>query len=235
MTWNLQGSSAGFKWRMVEQAFTRAKIDVALLQEVGVPPGALEKVSAERWMGSYGKRRCSTGKWRLGSAGRPGVPGRGLDTYFAFYNWDALGARRNNLAVVSRTEFTKVFTRRNPVSPRGRPMLGVEVNGALLATIHAMASSRRGGSKGNDGPGYLRTIAGMGFSRWCCAGDWNRIPTKLEEDLPENTFLLDPDQPTYRSTHQVIDYAVSTERGSARVPQGAASDHQPVYLTIPTL
>jgi hypothetical protein len=229
MTWNLQGSSGALKWRLVEQAFTQGKIEIALLQEVGVPPTRLEEVPADKWMGFSRKRRCLTGKWQLGSSTR------GSEAYIAFYNWDQIGARRNNLAVISRTEFTEIFTQPNPVSPRARPMLGAKINGALFATVHAMAGNKRGGSKGNDGPGFLRTIDKMKASPWCCAGDWNRIPEKLEPKLPKNTHLLAPDQATYRSTNAVIDYAVSTERGSAAVARAMGSDHQPVYITIPTL
>ncbi|HFL5521126.1 TPA: cytolethal distending toxin subunit B family protein [Salmonella bongori] len=236
MTWNLQGASAATesKWNVNVRRLVSGSdgADILMVQEAGVIP--LSAVPTGRHIQPFGVGiPIEEYTWNLGSSRRE-------DIRYIYYSRIDVGARRVNLAIVSRQRADNVYVLR-PVTVASRPIIGIGLGNDVFLTTHALASG------GPDAAAivratydYFNQFSTRHFS-WFLAGDFNRAPGRLENDLVTERLnrevtVLSPEEPT-QVGGGVLDYGVIVDRApySQRIqalrndttPQ-LASDHYPV-------
>ncbi|EHC5911029.1 cytolethal distending toxin subunit B family protein, partial [Salmonella enterica subsp. enterica serovar Eastbourne] len=176
--WNLQGSSAAGenKWNInVRQLVTGTDgADILMVQEAGSVPATamltgrqIQPVGVGIPIDEY--------TWNLGTTRRP-------DIRYIYFSRVDVGANRVNLAIVSRQRAEQVFVIR-PSTVASRPVIGISLVTDVFLTTHALASG------GPDALAIVRTVneffnqpSRRGYS-WFLAGDFNRAPARLENDL----------------------------------------------------
>ncbi|EAB5054851.1 cytolethal distending toxin subunit B family protein [Salmonella enterica] len=233
MTWNLQGSSASTenKWNVnVRQLLSgTAGVDILMVQEAGAIPSSA--VSTGRQIQPVGIGiPIEEYTWNLGTTRRE-------DTRYIYYSNIDVGAHRVNLAIVSRQRADNVYVLR-PTTVASRPIIGIELGNDVFLTAHALANG------GPDAAAIVR--ATNNFFRlpqrrhlsWFLAGDFNRAPGRLENDLmtehlERDVTVVAPTEPT-QIGGGTLDYGVIVDRApysqrieASRNPQ-LASDHYPV-------
>lgn len=241
-TWNLQGASAGTesKWNVsVRQLISGENaVDILLVQEAGSLP---QSATPTGRVIQPGGTPIAEYTWNLGSISRP-------NNVFIYYSNIDVGARRVNLAIVSRQQAEEVFVINQSVVTTGftRPAIGIRIGNSAFFNVHALA---RGG---NDAPALVTAVHdhfnGRPDITWLIGGDFNRNPAELQAGLDtritNNIRILDPRIPTH-SGGRTLDYALignTPTQGGALGPLPAlvallmnaalksylASDHFPV-------
>ncbi|EEA2942734.1 cytolethal distending toxin subunit B family protein [Salmonella enterica] len=240
MTWNLQGSSAAgeSKWNInVRQLVTGMDgADILMVQEAGAVPATailtgrqIQPVGVGIPVDEY--------TWNLGTTRRP-------DIRYIYFSRVDVGANRVNLAIVSRQRAEQVFVIR-PATVVSRPVIGISLANDVFLTTHALAGG------GPDALAIVRTVndffnqsSRLGYS-WFMAGDFNRAPGRLENDLilerlDRAVTVVAPEVATQRSGG-ILDYGVIVDRSPSSGTLGAtisfgnmasqlSSDHLPVMF-----
>ncbi|ENP2200617.1 cytolethal distending toxin subunit B family protein [Salmonella enterica] len=240
MTWNLQGSSAPSenKWNInVRQLVTGTDgADILMVQEAGSVPATamltgrqIQPVGVGIPIDEY--------TWNLGTTRRP-------DIRYIYFSRVDVGANRVNLAIVSRQRAEQVFVIR-PATVASRPVIGISLATDVFLTTHALASG------GPDALAIVRTVneffnqsSRQGYS-WFMAGDFNRPPARLENDLvlerlDRSVTVVAPAVAT-QSSGGILDYGVIVDRSPSAAVLGAtisfgnmasqlSSDHLPVLF-----
>lgn len=230
VTWNMQGAtgSGESKWNTdVKRLFLKANVEVALLQESGVPPRSSVAVAPLGFLfGAAPPFVWQSLLWNLGTASRPhnvGIYWVQCDT----------AANRNNLAIafnVTTVAAQNLLYLSNPTGPANRPAIGIRFaygGGALdVYTLHAFSGG------GGDGPGFLGAINARG-AHWAVGGDFNRNPNTMPAGLgalcPHNPV------PTHPGSGTNLDYAFKSFAPAVNGIVDAnfvVSDHYPVYYAI---
>ncbi|MEV8631282.1 RICIN domain-containing protein [Streptosporangium sp. NPDC051023] len=267
ITWNMQGTgttgggSYENKYTLgLNQLMTQSGATVALLQEAGAPPASAVHLSSTpqnvfyQWDGSspdveefeYG-----------GTASRP--------RYLYWLHTDenpTTPTGRVNLAIATRT---RVQPQDIYVAPaglyqgsRGRPALGVNVDGVVYFTVHGQSGS------GGDDPQLLRNIrtlmsnAGPNGTAlpWVALGDYNRMPhapqtgpdPSLATAVAGEFQVIAPQHPTHPTrpplpgedlTPRILDYAAvpiglphPNVVSGQRADMMRLSDHYPVVYQL---
>ncbi|EGM2645828.1 cytolethal distending toxin S-CDT [Salmonella enterica] len=233
MTWNLQGSSASTesKWNVnVRQLLSgTAGVDILMVQEAGAVPTSA--VPTGRHIQPFGVGiPIDEYTWNLGTTSRQ-------DIRYIYHSAIDVGARRVNLAIVSRQRADNVYVLR-PTTVASRPVIGIGLGNDVFLTAHALASG------GPDAAAIVRVTINffrqpqMRHLSWFLAGDFNRSPDRLENDLMTEHLervvaVLAPTEPT-QIGGGILDYGVIVDRApysqrveALRNPQ-LASDHYPV-------
>ncbi|EKC6543426.1 cytolethal distending toxin S-CDT [Salmonella enterica] len=233
MTWNLQGSSASTesKWNVnVRQLLSgTAGVDILMVQEAGAVPTSA--VPTGRHIQPFGVGiPIDEYTWNLGTTSRQ-------DIRYIYHSAIDVGARRVNLAIVSRQRADNVYVLR-PTTVASRPVIGIGLGNVVFLTAHALASG------GPDAAAIVRVTINffrqpqMRHLSWFLAGDFNRSPDRLENDLMTEHLervvaVLAPTEPT-QIGGGILDYGVIVDRApysqrveALRNPQ-LASDHYPV-------
>ncbi|MEV0188806.1 endonuclease/exonuclease/phosphatase family protein [Kitasatospora purpeofusca] len=279
ITWNMQGAgSAGGtgedsssyenKYTLgVNQLALQNQADVIALQEAGAPPsGATFSQDIPQnppvffdWIG----RTPPVREYRYGgTAARP-------QSYLYWLHTDTdprTETGRVNLALMTRYQVPSqdvyVIEAGVDSGSRGRPALGVNVDGVVYFTVHGFSGS------GGDDPGLLRNIrqrmatAGPNGTPlpWIAVGDYNRAPLPPADPNTRDTSLATavageftvhapavPTHPTVRRPNsttpdRVLDYAAvpvgganPTVLGMNRVDTMLLSDHYPVVMDVGNL
>ncbi|EJB1612959.1 cytolethal distending toxin subunit B family protein, partial [Salmonella enterica] len=135
MTWNLQGSSASTesKWNVnVRQLLSgTAGVDILMVQEAGTLPSSA--VPTGRHIQPFGVGiPIDEYTWNLGTTRRQ-------DIRYIYYSRIDVGARRVNLAIVSRQRADNVYVLR-PTTVASRPIIGIGLGNDVFLTTHALAS-----------------------------------------------------------------------------------------------
>ncbi|ELH9512366.1 cytolethal distending toxin subunit B family protein [Salmonella enterica] len=233
MTWNLQGSSASTesKWNVnVRQLLSGTSgVDILMVQEAGAIPTSA--VPTGRHIQPFGVGiPIDEYTWNLGTTRRQ-------DIRYIYYSRIDVGARRVNLAIVSRQRADNVYVLR-PTTVASRPVIGIGLGNDVFLTAHAVASG------GPDAAAIVRVTTNffrqpqMRHLSWFLAGDFNRAPDRLESDLMTEHLerfvtVLAPTEPT-QIGGGILDYGVIVDRAlySQRVEASRnlqlASDHYPV-------
>lgn len=120
MTWNLQGSSASTesKWNVnVRQLLSgTAGVDILMVQEAGAVPTSA--VPTGRHIQPFGVGiPIDEYTWNLGTTSRQ-------DIRYIYHSAIDVGARRVNLAIVSRQRADNVYVLR-PTTVASRPVIGI--------------------------------------------------------------------------------------------------------------
>lgn len=244
MTWNLQGSSAAGenKWNInVRQLVTGTDgADILMVQEAGSVPATamltgrqIQPVGVGIPIDEY--------RWNLGTTRRP-------DIRYIYFSRVDVGANRVNLAIVSRQRAEQVFVIR-PATVASRPVIGISLSTDVFLTTHALAGG------GPDALAIVRTVneffnqsSRLGYS-WFLAGDFNRAPARLENDLilerlDRAVAVVAPEVAT-QSSGGILDYGVIVDRSPSATLLGAtisfgnmasqlSSDHLPVLFNSAT-
>ncbi|EAA1980412.1 cytolethal distending toxin subunit B family protein [Salmonella enterica] len=240
MTWNLQGSSSASenKWNInVRQLVTGMDgADILMVQEAGSVPATamltgrqIQPVGVGIPIDEY--------TWNLGTTRRP-------DIRYIYFSRVDVGANRVNLAIVSRRRADQVFVIR-PATVASRPVIGISLANDVFLTTHALAGG------GPDALAIIRTVndffnqpSRLGYS-WFMAGDFNRAPGRLENDLvlerlDRAVTVVAPGVAT-QSSGGILDYGVIVDRSPSAGTLGAtisfgnmasqlSSDHLPVMF-----
>ncbi|EBP3475378.1 cytolethal distending toxin subunit B family protein, partial [Salmonella enterica subsp. arizonae] len=135
MTWNLQGSSASTesKWNVnVRQLLSGTSgVDILMVQEAGAIPTSA--VPTGRHIQPFGVGiPIDEYTWNLGTTRRQ-------DIRYIYYSRIDVGARRVNLAIVSRQRADNVYVLR-PTTVASRPVIGIGLGNDVFLTAHALAS-----------------------------------------------------------------------------------------------
>ncbi|EEE1291057.1 cytolethal distending toxin subunit B family protein [Salmonella enterica subsp. diarizonae] len=233
MTWNLQGSSASTesKWNInVRQLLSgTAGVDILMVQEAGAIP--ISAVRTGRHIQPFGVGiPIDEYTWNLGTTRRQ-------DIRYIYYSPIDVGARRVNLAIVTRRRADNVYVLR-PTTVASRPIIGIGLGNDVFLTTHALASG------GPDAAAIVRVTYNffrtpqMRHLSWLLGGDFNRAPDRLESDLMTEHLerlvtIIAPTEPTQIGGN-ILDYGVIVDRApysqrveALRNPQ-LASDHYPV-------
>ncbi|EAP7571569.1 cytolethal distending toxin subunit B family protein [Salmonella enterica] len=238
VTWNLQGSSAASesKWNInVRQLVSGSDgADILMIQEAGSLP--LTAVQTPRQVQPVGIGiPINEYTWNLGTTRRP-------DIRYIYYSRVDVGANRVNLAIVSRQQADNVFVIRPPTTI-SRPVIGIQIRNDVFLTTHSLASG------GPDSAAIVRSV-NMFFNQprfnhleWFLAGDLNRSPSRLENDLilegiDRDVTVVAPAVATQRSGG-ILDYGVISARAAfasaltcslflQRMRSQLSSDHLPV-------
>lgn len=204
-TWNLQGASAGTesKWNVSVRQLISGDygVDILLVQEAGslpqsaVPTGRIVQP---------GGTPIAEYTWNLGSTSRP-------NQVYIYYSDIDVGARRVNLAIVSRQRADEVFVINQSVITTGftRPAIGIRIGNDAFFNVHALARN------GNDAPALVTAVHdhfnGRPEITWLIGGDFNRNPAELQAGLDtritSNIRVFDPRIPTH-SGGRTLDYAL---------------------------
>lgn len=238
VTWNLQGSSAASesKWNInVRQLVSGSDgADILMIQEAGSLP--LTAVQTPRQIQPVGIGiPVNEYTWNLGTTRRP-------DIRYIYYSRVDVGANRVNLAIVSRQQANNVFVIRPPTTI-SRPVIGIQIRNDVFLTAHSLANG------GPDSAAIVRSV-NMFFNQsqfrsleWFLAGDLNRSPSRLENDLileriDRDVTVVAPAVATQRSGG-ILDYGVISARAAfastltcslflQRMRSQLSSDHLPV-------
>lgn len=137
MTWNLQGSSASTesKWNVnVRQLLSgTAGVDILMVQEAGAVPTSA--VPTGRHIQPFGVGiPIDEYTWNLGTTSRQ-------DIRYIYHSAIDVGARRVNLAIVSRQRADNVYVLR-PTTVASRPVIGIGLGNDVFLTAHALAEVR---------------------------------------------------------------------------------------------
>ncbi|EMG72218.1 cytolethal distending toxin subunit CdtB [Salmonella enterica subsp. enterica serovar Newport str. SHSN004] len=240
MTWNLQGSSAAGenKWNInVRQLVTGMDgADILMVQEAGSVPATAMLTGRQIQPVGVGIP-IEEYTWNLGTTRRP-------DIRYIYFSRVDVGANRVNLAIVSRQRAEQVFVVR-PATVASRPVIGISLATDVFLTTHALASG------GPDALAIVRTVneffnqsSRLGYS-WLLAGDFNRAPARLENDLilerlDRSVTVVAPAVAT-QSSGGTLDYGVIVDRSPSATLLGAtisfgnmasqlSSDHLPVLF-----
>ncbi|EIF0665403.1 cytolethal distending toxin subunit B family protein [Salmonella enterica] len=239
ITWNLQGSSAASesKWNInVRQLVTgEGATDILMVQEAGSVPATamltgrqIQPVGVGIPIDEY--------TWNLGTTRRP-------DIRYIYFSRVDVGANRVNLAILSRVRAEQVFVIR-PATVISRPVIGISIGNDVFLTTHALASG------GPDAGAIVRGVfnffeqASRRNLNWFLAGDFNRLPARLENDimtegLERMVTIVAPAVAT-QSSGGILDYGVVVDRAGAslranisfdRLTSQLSSDHLPVSFT----
>lgn len=134
MTRNLQGSSASTesKWNVnVRQLLSgTAGVDILMVQEAGAVPTSA--VPTGRHIQPFGWVFPLMNTRNLGTTSRQ-------DIRYIYYSAIDVGARRVNLAIVSRQRADNVYVLR-PTTVASRPVIGIGLGNDVFLTAHALAS-----------------------------------------------------------------------------------------------
>ncbi|MBE8614502.1 cytolethal distending toxin subunit B family protein [Morganella morganii] len=211
ITWNLQGSSAASenKWNInVRQLITGSEgADILMVQEAGSVPGSAMLTGRQIQPVGIGIP-IDEYTWNLGTTRRP-------DIRYIYFSRVDVGANRVNLAIVSRQRAEQVFVIR-PASVASRPVIGISLVNDVFLTTHALAGG------GPDAFATVRNVneffnqpSRLGFN-WFLAGDFNRTPDRLENDLvlerlDRSVTVIAPTVAT-QSSGGILDYAVMADR-----------------------
>ncbi|MFF4488568.1 FG-GAP-like repeat-containing protein [Streptomyces sp. NPDC001544] len=245
ISWNMQGSDNGAKWRdCVEGMALQAPI--LMLQEVGPTPpaGAQRGQSIQRTTtDSQGVQRTYevlSAQWQIGSTSR------GTTRYVYFlqtqddpnFNPRVEGGRVNIALVLSEIP-DEIQVVENPVAA-GRTALGARYGSHWYFTVHGLSGG------GGDSAVLLDAIdrAVTGWQppgqtyTWTVGGDFNVDPGILQTRYSLPAGVIFHDTPQNIPTHQNggrLDYFVTTQRpqidlGHADRRDGLNSDHFPVGL-----
>lgn len=236
MTWNIQSSSAATesKWNInVSRLLSGSDgVDILIVQEADVIPTSA--IPTGRHIQPFGVGiPVEEYTWNPGTSSHE-------DIRYIYYSRIDVGARRVNLAIVPRQRADTVYVLR-PVTVASRPIIGIGLGNDVFLTTHALASG------GPDAAAivratheYFNQLSTRHFS-WLLAGDFNRAPARLENDLVTERLnreatILAPSKPT-QVGGGVLDYGLIVDRApySHRIevlrnettPQ-LASDHYPV-------
>lgn len=211
ITWNLQGSSAASesKWNInVRQLVTGSDgADILMIQEAGSVPASAMLTGRQIQPVGIGIP-IDEYSWNLGTARRP-------DIRYIYFSRVDVGANRVNLAIVSRQRAEQVFVIR-PATVASRPVIGISLANDVFLTTHALAGG------GPDAFATVRNVndffnqsAWLGFN-WFMAGDFNRSPDRLENDLilerlDRSVTIVAPSVAT-QSSGGILDYGVIVDR-----------------------
>lgn len=225
VTWNMQGSTGGreSKWYTdVQRLFKQRepRVEVALLQEAGVPPESAVLDPAPPFLTALPAFPWDSLLWNLGTAHRP--------DYVRIY-WVQCdpGANRNNLAIAFRPAADNFMIIPNPIDATRRPSLGIRFpHGAGTLDVYTFHAFSGGG---HDAPGFLTAIDAVG-APWVAGGDFNRDPATVPVPGPGNP-CLHATVITHPGSGTNLDYAYSSLPATAGVVDSnfVVSDHFPVY------
>lgn len=228
--WNMQGSTGTgeSKWNTdVKRLFLKANVEVALLQESGVPAlSAAVSAPLGFLFGALPAFNYLSLLWNLGTASRPNRVG-------IFWVQCDTGANRNNLAIAFKNADVvaqNFLYLANPVGAANRPAIGIRFaygGGTLdVYTLHAFSGG------GADAPGFLAAINARG-AHWAAGGDFNRNPATMAAApgilCPHNAVATHPGSGTN------LDYAFKSFAPAVNGTVDAnfiVSDHFPVYYAI---
>ncbi|MFI5793445.1 endonuclease/exonuclease/phosphatase family protein [Streptomyces sp. NPDC051677] len=233
-TYNMQGGggAGGSKWTTDIPQLINGGYNVIALQEAGPQPPA--SAHLVRNIGYLGNTSHWLG-WRPQEyTWRP--LGQAQDWYIYWVRTDFSGPAgyhggRVNIAILTRQRATTVLVARPGDTfyggnglPTARPALGVNLNGTVFYSVHALSGG------GNDGRQLLERMASAALLRpWAAMGDWNREPNTLQTRPGMHKYT------TGRATHMgqhELDYMVSNQviPGYGGVGRGFGSDHLAVMF-----
>lgn len=233
VTWNMQGSTGTreSKWNTdVKRIFLQTNVEVALLQEAGVPPSAVAVVPLGFLFGALPPPAFNLQSllWNSGTASRP----RNIGIFWLHCD---LGANRNNLAIafdVAAVNPQNFLYLNNPVGAANRPAIGIRFaygGGSLdVYTLHAFSGG------GGDAPGFLAAINARG-ANWAVGGDFNRAPPPPLWAGAPGVLCPHNAVPTHPGSGTNLDYAFKRFAPAVTGIVDAnfiVSDHFPVYYVI---
>ncbi|HET6708315.1 hypothetical protein [Amycolatopsis sp.] len=197
-TWNMQGGNDG-KWNPGVTSILNAGHDVIALQEAGPSAPRSAHYVRDFHLGGY---RVQQYDWSpFGQRGQVGT------VTITFMQTD-FGANRVNLAIVSRVRPRNFIVVPAATGFAGaRPALGVDLNGTVFYTVHALSGG------GNDARRLIDNLASEARGRaWGALGDWNRNPWLLDVgrgpgEISGSRTIIRPNHQTQRSGNE-LDYMV---------------------------